>query len=279
MATDDGSVDSVDGQSQAHRYAQHVAPTFVKVARRAVDLAEIEPGDSVLDLGTGTGLVAFLAAERAGRDGTVIGLDESAPMLAVARERSAAVGYEHIKWQQGEVAQLTFADESFDAALAVQSLTLLARPDAALEELRRVLVEGGRAVITVWGTRTANEWMEVLEGALQRALPRVRPPEPYGLRQPGNLEALMQAAGFVDIEVARVPDVMRFQGADGFWSWVCAVPRWGGLIAGLPADGRARFRSAVVDALGPRTRQGETIVGRELVFARGVSPAADDSDD
>ena len=124
-------------EEQAARYAQHVAPTFVTLARRAVDLAEIEPGHTVLDLCTGTGIAAFLAAERAARDGSVIGLDASPAMLAIARERATSVGYEHINWQEGDAQQLTYADESFDAVLCVQALMLLERPDAALEEVRR----------------------------------------------------------------------------------------------------------------------------------------------
>ena len=89
----------------------------------------------------------------------------------------------------------------------------------------------------------------------------------------------MQAAGFPNVEVARVPDVMRFHGTDGFWDWASALPRWAGLIAGLPADARDRFREAVREALRPRTRQGETAVGREIVFVRATVPASDDDDD
>jgi ubiquinone/menaquinone biosynthesis C-methylase UbiE len=257
----------------AERYADAVAPTLVQLARRAVDLAGVEAGHAVLDLGTGTGLAAFLAAERTGREGTVIGLDASPAMLAVARARSAAVGYDYIKWQQGTAAQLTFADESFDAVLAVQSLVVLPRPDLALEEIRRVLVEGGRAVITVWGSRAGNEWIGLLEQALRRAAPQARPPEAYALSQPGNLEALLQAAGLTAIEAARVPDVMRFQGAAAFWEWAQATHRWDTAIAGLPPERRERMRAAVLAAVSPRSRDGEVALRREIVYARAVAPA------
>lgn len=261
-------------EDHARRYAQYVAPTFVRLARRAVELAEIEAGQTVLDVGTGTGLAAFLAGERAGRDGAVIGLDASPAMLAVAGERSAAVGYDFIRWQQGDAAQLTFADESFDAVLCVQVLMLLPRPDAALEEMRRVLVEGGRVVITLWGTKAGNEWIGILEGALRGAAPEVRPPPSFGLAQPGNLEALLQTTGFDQIEAARVPDRMRFQGAEGFWQWACATGRWGPVLMALSPPVQERVRAALETSLASRLRDGEVTVGREVVYARAVAPAS-----
>ena len=259
-------------EDQAKRYAQHVAPTFMMLAKRAVELAEIEPGHSVLDACTGTGLAAFLAAERAGREGSVIGLDAAPAMLAIACERSAAVGYEHIHWQEGDAHQLSYADESFDSVLCVQALMLVPRPDAVLEEVRRVLVEGGRFVATLWGSRAGNEWTALLEDALRRTVPGTKPPTPFGLSQPGNLEVLLQATGYEEIEVLRVPDRMRFHSVEGFWDWCLAVSRWRHLLAGLPEDTRERFRAALERDLDRRVRGGEVAIEREIVYARAVAP-------
>ena len=260
-------------EDRARRYAQHVAPTTVTLARRAVDLAEIEPGHSVLDLCSGTGIAAFLAAERAGREGSVIGLEPASALLAVARERATAVGYEHIHWQEGEPAPLTYADESFDSVLCLHRLLDLPRPDAAVEEAKRVLVEGGRLVLTVWGARAANEWMAVLEDTLRR-LSAAPLPGSLALTQPGNLEALLQATGFEDIETARVPDRMHLLGVDGFWEWARATDRWGAAIDALPDDRRTRVRAAVEHAFAPRVRDGELALEREIVYARAIAPAS-----
>lgn len=261
-------------EERARRYAQYVAPTFVTLARRAVDLAEIGPGNTVLDLGTGTGLAAFLAAEKAGRDGSVIGLDPSPAMLKVAAERSAAVGYDFINWQPGQPAELSYADESFDAVLCVQALTLLPRPDAVLDEVRRVLVEGGRLVVTLWGSKGGNEWMSLLEEALKRAGEPAPPAPVFGLTHPGNLEVLLQAVSMEQIEVARVPDRMRFQGVEGFWQWSRAIGRWGAVLDALSPAGQERVRAALTQALAPRIREGEVAVNREIVYARAIAPAA-----
>ena len=114
--------------ARAQAYAQYVAPTLLGIARRAVDLAELEEGDSVLDVATGTGLAAFLAAERLGPEGTVIGLDSAPAMLAVAGERALGAGSPQIRWQEGDPARLAYADESFDAVLLLQSLFDLPPP-------------------------------------------------------------------------------------------------------------------------------------------------------
>ena len=258
----------------ARRYAQHVAPTFLNVVRRAVDLAGVETGNSVLDVGTATGLAAFLAAERVGREGSVIGLDASPGMLAVAQERSAAVGYDYIHWRQGTAAPLDFADESFDAVLCVHALHDVEHPFAALEEIRRVLVEDGRLVLTLWGTRASNEWLTRLEQALRQAVPGARPPAAAPLSQPGNLEALLQAAGFEEIEVAHAPDRMRFQGADAFWNWALAWRPWAATVDALAPAQIDGVRAALDAALAPRQREGEIAIGREIVYARAIAPEA-----
>jgi len=258
----------------AERFATHVAPTLVKVAQRLVDLAELEPGNAVLDLCTSTGLAAFLAAERVGREGTVIGLDRSQAMLDVARERSAAVGYDYIHWQQGEAVPLRFADESFDAVLCLHGLAELQDPFAALEEARRVLVEHGRLAVTIWSGQGANEWLAVLHEAFRRALPTRRPPNVLQLAQPGNLEALLQASGFQQVESARLPDMMRFQSIEAFWQWARAIGRWGATIAALEPAARARLLDVLHALLEPRMRRGELVLAREIVYARAVAPPA-----
>ncbi|MBI3973823.1 MAG: methyltransferase domain-containing protein [Chloroflexi bacterium] len=258
----------------AQRFAQYVAPTLVTLARRVVDLAEIEPGQSVLDVATATGIAAFFAAERAGWEGTVVGLDPSEAMLGVARERSASVGYDYIRWQQGEAALLHFADESFDLVLCVLGLSWVANPFAAIEEMRRVLVERGRLVVTIWGTKTGNEWIGLLEEALRTGAPHAKLPAAPQLTQPGNLEALLQAAGFRDLEVAHIPDVMRFQGIDAFWEWARAMRHWHDALAVLPADLLERTYRALVAKLAPRVRDGELAIGRQIVYARAAAPEA-----
>jgi SAM-dependent methyltransferase len=259
--------------ARAQAYAQYVAPTLLGIARRAVDLAELEEGDSVLDVATGTGLAAFLAAERLGPEGTVIGLDRSPAMLAVAGERALGAGSPQIRWQEGDPSRLSYADESFDAVLLLQALFDDPRPDAVLEELRRVLVEGGRLVLTSWGSRASNEWIDLVERALRPLLPGRRA-LPFTLPQSGNLEALVQGAGFEQIEVGRVGDRMRFLDANGLWHWAAASREWGGLLGSLSESDRDLVQGALATALAGRQRGGEATVGREIVFVRAIAPAS-----
>jgi SAM-dependent methyltransferase len=257
-------------REQARAFAQVVAPTLLGVARRALDLAELEDGDAVLDVTTGSGLAAYLAAERVGREGTVIGLDDAPALLEVAEERAPA-GSARIRWQQGDPARLTFADESFDAVLCLQSLPAFPRPDAVLEELRRVLVERGRLVVTIWGARAANEWIDLVERALRQA-GAAGPRRPFPLWPPSNLEALLQASGFEEIEAGRLTDQLRFQDVDGLWQWAGASREWGGLLRALPGEVRERVRTSLAAALAARHRRGEAAVGREIVYARAIAP-------
>ena len=108
-----------------------------------------------LDVATGSGLAAFIAAERVGREGTVIGLDASPAFLAVAEERAAAAGNDQIRWQEGDPARLSYADESFDAVLCLLALTDFPRPDerwrcGACGNLTRFDVARSRRTVEFW---------------------------------------------------------------------------------------------------------------------------------
>lgn len=105
-------------------------------------LAPVE-GKRVLDAGCGDGTYSIAAAERGA---LVTGVDLSADMLAMARARSAARGVT-VDWRQGDVMALPFPDSSVDLATAITLLCLLPDPRAAVRELSRVLVPGGRLVI------------------------------------------------------------------------------------------------------------------------------------
>lgn len=134
------------GTTMADTYEQFIVPTMAAPwAPHVADSARIAPGDSVLDVGCGTGILARTAAERTGLDAAVSGLDPNDEMLAVARRIRP-----DINWHQGEASALPFEDASFD--VVVSQFVLMFVPDkiAALKEMWRVLAAPGRLAVCVW---------------------------------------------------------------------------------------------------------------------------------
>ncbi|MER3437397.1 MAG: ubiquinone biosynthesis protein UbiE [Chloroflexota bacterium] len=151
-------------------------------------LLALQPGERLLDLGTGTGRYAVAAAARGAR---VVGVDASRAMLSVARERFHASS-QPIWLVRADLARLPFPDETFDAAVAVTSLCFVADPLAVLREARRVLRPGGRLVLG-----ELNRWS--LWAALRRLKGIVRPTVYRAARFHGigELQRLLRSAGFV----------------------------------------------------------------------------------
>lgn len=116
-----------------------------------VDLAGVRSGERVLDLACGTGAVARVAAERVGASGRVTGLDLNAGMLVVARSLPAPRGAA-VAWIERSALDTGLPDGSFDVVLCQQGLQFFPDKLAALREVRRVLVPGGRVAMSVWRT-------------------------------------------------------------------------------------------------------------------------------
>ena len=110
-------------------------------------LGRLEPGERVLDLGSGAGTDALVAARMVGPTGSVTGVDMTREMLAKARSAAEEAGIENVSFTEGEAESLPFADESFDVVISNGVIDLIPDKDAVFAELHRVLVPGGRIQI------------------------------------------------------------------------------------------------------------------------------------
>jgi SAM-dependent methyltransferase len=130
----------------AHAYESLFVPAlFAQWAARVADAAGVQPGDRVLDVACGTGVLAREAAARTGPTGLVAGVDPNPGMLEVAGRLAPAV-----EWQHGFAESLPFPDASFDAVVSQFGLMFFTDRRQAVRELLRVLAPGGRAAIAVW---------------------------------------------------------------------------------------------------------------------------------
>jgi ubiquinone/menaquinone biosynthesis C-methylase UbiE len=120
------------------------------LARRLLEAAEVGPGDHVLDVGTGTGVVAFPAAARVAAEGTVLGIDISEEMLARARDKAARMLEPgNVTFRIMDAQALALPDASFDVAVSLFAIHHLPDPQAALREIHRVVRPGGRVAVAV----------------------------------------------------------------------------------------------------------------------------------
>jgi ubiquinone/menaquinone biosynthesis C-methylase UbiE len=176
-----------------------VPAIFGRWAPHVADAADIAAGDRVLDVGCGTGVLARAAADRAGADGHVTGLDLNEGMLAVARRLRP-----EIDWRQGDASRLPFADSTYD--VVVSQFALMYFPDriAALGEMARVLRPGGRLVIAVWGPFERATGYVILTEVAQRRCGQAAADvlrAPFALGDKDKVVELFETAGINKIDV------------------------------------------------------------------------------
>ena len=175
-------------------YQDQVVPALMEHwAPRVADAADIRPGQRVLDVGCGTGVLTRELALRTGPGGAVTGLDSSPRMLAIAQRLSPA-----LEWREGFAEVLPFPDGSFDAVVSQFGLMFFPDPAQALREMMRVLKPGGRLAVAVWASLKhtpayAAEVALVEELAGAKAAAPLR--APFVLGDPARLAELFLAAG------------------------------------------------------------------------------------
>jgi len=111
-------------------------------------VAALRPGETVLDLGSGAGFDAFLAAREVGQAGRVIGVDMTPEMLERARANAVRIGYENVEFRAGRIEALPVSDGSVDAIISNCVINLVPDKAAVYREAARVLRPGGRVVVS-----------------------------------------------------------------------------------------------------------------------------------
>ncbi|WP_293033172.1 class I SAM-dependent methyltransferase [Natronococcus sp.] len=206
-------------QNASEAYEQYLVPAiFAPWTDRLIETGEIHEGDRVLDVACGTGIVARRVASRVGPSGSVVGLDINEGMLAVAEETAAEI-HPSIEWRQGDATDLPFSDEGFDIVCCQQALQFFDDPGAVVREMRRVLIPGGRAALSVWRPIDYQPAYVVLADALERYIgdeagTMMRSPFPAWDGE--DLRTLVQNSGLDDVSVTvdigsvRYPSVAEF---------------------------------------------------------------------
>jgi len=165
-------------------------------------LAELKPGETVLDLGSGGGIDVLLSAGRVGPAGKAYGLDMTEDMLALARENQRKAGVENVEFLKGEIENIPLPDNSVDVIISNCVINLSADKDRVLREAFRVLKPGGRFAVSdvaVRGEvpdevrRNVELWVGCIAGALRDT----------------EYASKLAEAGFADIEIepTRVYDI------------------------------------------------------------------------
>jgi len=159
-----------------------------------IAIATLQPGEIVLDLGSGAGLDCFLAAQRVGPDGRAIGIDMTDEMLSLAEQNKAKLGAVNVEFRKGLMESLPAVDASVDVVISNCVINLSPDKDAVFGEAFRVLRPGGRLqvsdVVLLRGLSAQERsdlklWAGCISGALERS----------------DYERRLEAAGFVDVTV------------------------------------------------------------------------------
>ena len=208
------------------------APTYDRVGEayhdffgeQLVDLAGVDPGDSVLDVACGRGAALLPAARRVGDTGRLLGIDLSPEMVALAVRALADKGVRG-EARVMDAEHLALDDDSFDTALCAFGLFFFPDPDAAVAEVFRVVRPGGTVAVSTWGPEDERwSWEDDLLATLdtdRRAI--VRP-----FDDAMEIETLLRGVGFTDVTCRLDEREVRFADEDAWWAW-----KWSYSLRGL----------------------------------------------
>ena len=235
--SDDGFADLKSRQREMWASFAPTATFTTPVAARLVRFAGAAPGETVLDVGCGTGVAAITAARAGAR---VSALDLTPALLDHARENGRIAGYPDIAWTEGDAEALPYPDASFDVVLSQFGHIFAPRPAVAVAEMRRVLKPGGRVAFATWPP-------EHFVGRMFAFVGSKSPPPPPGVAPPPQWG-----------DIARITERL----ADGF-----AAPFFERGVMQVPALSLAHFRLSMEASVGPMQKLVEALAAQPQALA------------
>jgi arsenite methyltransferase len=203
-----GCTDNAEGLAITFGYSAAELATLPEGANLGLScgnpqaVAAMQPGETVLDLGSGAGFDCFLAARKVGPAGRVIGVDMTDAMLAKARANALKSGMDNVEFRKGEIEALPVDDKSIDVTISNCVLNLVPDKDRAFREIHRVLKPGGRLAVSdmAWEiepSTSVRSDLEALVGCIGGALVL------------GDYVSQLKRAGFEKVEVVKHPEAVQ----------------------------------------------------------------------
>jgi enediyne biosynthesis protein CalE5 len=245
------------------------------LSERLVEVAEVQPGDRVLDIATGIGEPAVTAARRVGPEGRVLATDIAPGMLGIGRERAAELGLDNVEFREADAEALELAGERFHAILCRNGLQFLADLGAALERIRAALVADGRLAAAVWARSEQTPFVTLAVNTVMRELelppPAPGTPGPLSLGDEDILEGRLREAGFADVRGERMTVDVEFASAAEYARFMRAVSApLNKLLADKPGERQEEMWSAIARAAEAHAAaDGSVSLPGELILAVG----------
>jgi len=240
----------------SHVYDAGDVDFFGQIGRHLVELARLEPGEFVLDVGCGSGAVLLHAAEAVGPGGHVLGIDLAGGMVGRARQAARLQGFRHVEVAVADAEAPPVAEQSLDAVLASLVLFFLPNIAAELDAYARALRRGGRLVFS---TFAAGDPWEQLDEAVQRFAPgKDDAPGPQWFDTLDGIEALVRSSGFVDVAIDEVTHPVSYPSPEAWYDWTWTTG-WRSIWKRMPDTARQQARAAAFGLLASHTRSDGTI--------------------
>jgi SAM-dependent methyltransferase len=251
----------------AENYERYFVPKIATpVSVALLEAAALQPGERVLDVACGTGLIARRAAERVGPSGTVTGLDLSPDMIKVAR----AVSPSTIDWHVGDATSLPFADDTYDVVLCQMGLMFMQDRHAAVAEMRRVIAAGGRVAVNTPGVihplfalmeQALVDHISTDLGGFVQAV--------FSMHNPEDVASLLREVGLVDVTVAApIAPLNLGAPAEFLWQYINLTPM-GPFVAQASARAQEAMERQVVESWQPFIGNDVVSIDLPMVVASG----------
>ena len=271
------------------KYRKDMLQWLEPVSDKLIKSSQISPGQTVLDVATGTGQPALTIAKKiVGPTGRVIGVDLSPEMLEAAKEEAAYQGLTNVIFQIVEDESLSmFSDDTFDTVVCRNGLMFMPDPVKALKAFRRVLKPGGKASVTVWGSpdkspvmaavmKTISKHVTDLKLLPSAVAPSGNPGGAYSISSVDMLRDYFMKAGFSNFNAEKIEaTVAQTDTAEQLWQGMTEVTGFLViLLSKLPDEKKLAIKNDVIESLGKIFSSGDPVkLTGELILGTATKSA------